>query len=292
MRRGTGAALFILLCVLWGSTWLVIKVGYGGLGPFNAAAVRFFVASACFAVIVPLVKTRWPRGRDEWTLVFWVGIVLFAADYGLIYWAELFIDSGLSAILFATHPLTTALLAHAYIPGDRMTARKLGGTLLTFLGVAALFADRIRIDSSKIWPMAAIVAAALCGGMATVASKRHGHDLHPAALNAPAMLIGALILAAASLLAGDGFAIPGDLPTWSAVLYLAAAGSVVTFFVYFTLLKKWSATTLSFIAIFTPAVAVILGFIFRNETLTRSAALGGALILGGVALALTSRKPS
>ena len=70
-------ALYVLLCVIWGSTWLVIKIGYGGLGPFNVAALRFVTAGGVLAVIVPVLGARWPRSRSEWLLVLWVGIVLF-----------------------------------------------------------------------------------------------------------------------------------------------------------------------------------------------------------------------
>ena len=188
-------ALYTLLSVIWGSTWLVIKVGYGGLGPFNVAALRFFLAGAVLAVILPLVNARWPRGRTEWSLVIWVGVVMFGADYGLIYWGEQFLDSGLTAILFATLPLITVAFAHAYIPGDRITARKLAGTLLAFLGVVALFGESLRLDWSKLGPMAAIVGGAVCAAAAGVASKRHGGSMHSATLNAPAMLVGGVTLA-------------------------------------------------------------------------------------------------
>ena len=90
-------ALFALLCLIWGSTWMVIKVGYGGLGPFNVAALRFFVAGVLCVPVVPLARARWPRGSGEWRLVTFVGVVLFGFDYGLIYWSEQFIDSGLTA---------------------------------------------------------------------------------------------------------------------------------------------------------------------------------------------------
>lgn len=279
--------LYALLCVIWGSTWLVIKIGYGGLGPFNVAAVRFFVAGAVLTALVPLLGARWPQGRTEWALVAWVGVVLFGADYGLIYWAELHIDSGLAAILFATLPLLTIVFAHLYLPGDRITVRKLTGTLLAFLGVAALFGDHVRLDVSKTTPMLAVIASAVCGATAGVASKRHGAALHPAALNAPAMLIGAVSLLVASLVAGDGFALPRDAATWGAVAYLAIAGSVVTFLIYFSLLKTWSVTSLSFISVFTPAIALLLGFVFLGERPTVWTAAGAVLILGGVALALT-----
>ena len=287
MRRSVGITLYALLCVIWGSTWLVIKVGYGGVGPFNVAALRFLVAAAVLAALVPVLGARWPHGRTEWRLVAVVGVALFAADYGLIYWAQQYIDSGLTAILFATLPLVTLLLAHLYVPGERITPRRLTGTLVAVIGVVTLFAGRVRVDPVAAVPMLAVVAAGVCAAIAGVASKRHGHALHPAALNAPAMLIGAAILVVASVLNGDGVAVPRDAGTWAAIGYLAIAGTVITFLIYFSLLKTWSVTSLSFISVFTPAVALLLGFVFRAERLSGLMALGTILILGGVALGLS-----
>jgi drug/metabolite transporter (DMT)-like permease len=280
-------ALYALLCLIWGSTWLVIKVGYGGLGPFNVAALRFFLAGAILAPIVPIFGARWPNSAVEWGLVFWVGLVLFAADYGLIYWAEQYLESGLTAILFATLPLITIGFAHVYVPGERITPRKLAGTLLAFAGVVALFADHVRVDAGKTGPMLAIIVSAVCAATAGVASKRHGAALHAAALNAPAMLVGAIALLAASLVAGDGFDVPRDAATWGAIAYLAIAGSVITFLIYFSLLKTWSVTSLSFISVFTPAIALFLGFVFLDERPTMWTLVGTALILAGVSAALT-----
>jgi len=278
-----------MLCLIWGSTWLVIKVGYGGLGPFNVAALRFLIASIVLAPIVPLFRASWPSTRTEWTLVVWVGLVLFAADYGLIYWGEQFLDSGLTSILFALLPLVTIGFAHLYVPGDRITGRKLAGSVLAFGGIVGLFGDRVRLDPAGLGPMLAIVASTVCAAAAGVATKRHGANLHPASLNAPAMLIGAAALAAASLAAGDGLALPLDAPTWSAIVYLAIAGSVITFLGYFTLLKSWTVTSLSFISVFTPTIALFLGFVFLDERPTISSGVGAALILGGVALALSDK---
>jgi drug/metabolite transporter (DMT)-like permease len=285
-------ALYVLLCLIWGSTWLVIKVGYGGLGPFNVAAVRFFLAGAVLAIAIPAIGARWPRGRTEWALVACVGIVLFAADYGLIYWGEQFLDSGLTAILFATLPLFTVALAHVYIPGDRLTARKLAGTILAFVGVVALFGDSVSVDVSKTGPMTAIIGGAVCAAIAGVASKRHGRALHPATLNAPAMLVGAAALSVAAIVSGEGLQLPRDAATWSAIAYLAIVGTVVSFLVYFSLLKTWSVTSLSFISVFTPPIALALGFVFLEERPTLWTALGSVLILMGVALALSPERKS
>jgi drug/metabolite transporter (DMT)-like permease len=310
MRKFVNLAMYVLLCLVWGSTWLFIKVGYGGLGPFNVAAVRFFIAGAVFVPLVPLLGARWPQGRGEWLLVLWVGLVLFALDYGLIYWGEQYLESGLTAILFATLPLMTIVTAHVYLAppvrggdsglarwgggageapqadGDRITVRKLTGTVVAFVGVVALFGDHVRLDPAKAGPMLAIVASAVCAAASGVVTKRHGHHLHPAALNAPAMLVGAVVLLLISLAVGDGFALPRDAATWWAVTYLALAGSVLTFFVYFTLLKRWSVTSLSFISVFTPAVALFLGFVFLDERPDALTGVGAVLMLTGVALAL------
>lgn len=284
-------ALYVLLCLIWGSTWLVIKIGYGGLGPFNVAALRFLLAGLVLTPVVPALGARWPVGRTEWNLVLVVGLVLFAGDYGLIYWGEQFLDSGLTSILFATLPIVTMALAHVYMPGERVTSRKLGGTLLAFSGVVALFGDRVRLDPANAGPMLAIVISTVCAAAGAIASKRYGLQLHPAALNAPAMLVGAVALGGVSLVAGDGLRLPSDLATWSAVTYLAVAGSVVTFLVFFSLLKTWSVMSLSFISVFTPAIALVLGFVFLDERPTLWTALGATLVLAGVTIALTDSRP-
>ncbi len=283
---GIGVALYVLLCVIWGSTWMVIKVGYGGLGPFNVAAIRFFIAGAVMAIVVPLAGARWPAGRTEWSLVMVVALLMFAGDYGAIYWAEQFIDSGLTAILFATLPLLTIVAAHLYLPGERITASRLVGTLCALAGVVALFSDHARVEATRFAPMAAVIGAAVCAAIASVASKRHGTDLHPAALNAPSMLIGAAALVAMAAVSGERLALPPDAATWTAVLYLALAGSVFAFLVYFSMLKTWTVTSLSFISVFTPTIALFLGFVFLDERPTIWTLVGATLIVAGVALAL------
>lgn len=277
---------FILLCLIWGSTWLVIKEGYGGLGPFNSASIRFLIAGTLTVPLVPLVGARWPQ-KKEWLLALWVGAMLFTADYGLIYWGEQSLDSGVTAILFSVLPILTAVGAHFYLPAERLSARKLAGTLVAMLGVAALFGDSLRLNSALAIPMFAILASAVFAAVASLATKKHGRALHPAALNAPSMLVGSVLLAVTSLVVGDGYRLPTAGATWGAIVYLAIAGSVVSFLIYFWLLKKWSATSLSFIAIFTPALALLLGFLVRHERPTGWSALGATLILAGVLLALT-----
>ena len=117
-------------------------------------------------------------------------------------------------------------------------------------GVVALFGESLRLDTEALGPMAAIIVASVCAAAAGVVSKRHGATLHPAALNAPAMLIGGAALMTAALAAGEHVHLPDNAGTWAAIGYLAVFGSVVSFLVYFSLLKTWSVTSLSFISVF------------------------------------------
>jgi drug/metabolite transporter (DMT)-like permease len=289
MRRW-GIPLYALLCLIWGSTWLVIKVGYGGLGPFNVSALRFFLAGSLMTAAAWWTGARWPRGTTEWTAVAAVGLLMFAADYGLIYWAEQHIESGLTAVLFATLPLLTLFAARAYLPGEHITTRKLASSVLALLGTLALFADRLRLDAAAVQPMLAVLGGAVCAAIAAVVSKRDAHDIPPATLNAPSMLIGAVVLLAASLARGDGFRLPVDGATWAAIVYLAIAGTVLAFFVYFTLLKTWSVMSLAFISVFTPAIALLLGFVFLDERPSRWTVGGSVLILVSIALAAKQGK--
>ena len=290
MRDAWKIALFGLLCLIWGSTWLVIKVGYGGLGPFNVAALRFAIASIILSAIVPMVGARWPRGRSEWILILVVGLLLFAGDYGLIYWGEQYIDSGLTAILFGTFPLITMIAAHIYVPGEHLTPRKLAGGVVAFFGVIALFGDRLHVNASEVWPMAAIIGGATCAAAANVATKRHGRNIHPAALNASSMGIGAVLLLAMAVATGEGVKLPHDATSWMAVGYLSLVGSIVAFLIYFSLLKTWDSTTVSFFGVFTPAIALFLGAAVLGERLSPWSLAGSLLILAGVALTLVRPK--
>jgi drug/metabolite transporter (DMT)-like permease len=283
-----GMPLYVLLCLIWGSTWLVIKIGYGGLGPFNVAALRFFLAGTVMTVAALLTGARWPRGASEWGAVTAVGLLMFAADYGLIYWAEQYIESGLTAVLFATLPLLTLFAAGAYLPGERITARKLASSVLALLGTLALFADRLQLDAAAVGPMLAVLGGAVCAAVAAVISKRDAHHIPPETLNAPSMLVGAVTLLLASLASGDGFRLPTDGATWAAITYLALAGTVLAFFVYFSLLKTWSVMSLAFISVFTPAIALLLGFVFLDERPSQWTLAGSILIL--VSIALASRR--
>jgi drug/metabolite transporter (DMT)-like permease len=280
-----------MLCIVWGSTWLAIRIGLQGAPPFLAASLRFVVASLTLGILASAFRSRWPSNRTEWALLAFVGIVLFTLDYGLIYWGENNgVESGLAAILFATLPLQTALVAKAFLREERLTAQKLLGIAIGFGGILLIFRGEIgTAGPEKALPMLAMVLAATCAALATVAIKRWGHATDPITFNAGSMAVGTVGLAAVSLAARE----PWGMPSWpegiGAILYLALAGSVVTFVAWNWLLKEAEATSLSFIALITPITAVLLGATLGNEMFDAVDLLGAAIVLVGIYVSMSRR---
>lgn len=288
--RLTLGAAYAMLSAIWGSTWLVILIGLKGAPPFLAAALRFVLA---FAVLLPVIawrRSKLPRGRAEWGLVAFVGVALFTLDYGLIYWGEANgVQSGLSAILFATFVLQTGVFAHVLLGSERLTLQKLAGIGLGFAGILLIFRGELGAGTEKLLPMLAIVLSATCAAISSVATKRWGQDTDPVSFTALSMGVGAVGLAALSLAANEPWAAPAWPEGILAIVYLALAGSVVTFVTYWWLLKKIEATSASYIAMVTPIVAVFLGVTVGSEALDPLAIAGAAVTLGGIYLAVSRR---
>ena len=291
VSRLTVGALYGMLCVIWGSTWLAIRIGLEGAPPFLAAGLRFTLA---FAVLLPLLlrrRSKLPRGRTEWSLVVFVGVVLFTIDYGLIYWGENNgVQSGLSAILFATFVLQTAIFAHLLLPSERLSAQKLAGIGLGFAGILLIFRNELGTAGlGKLFPMVAIVLSATCASLASVATKRWGHDTDPISFTALSMAVGVAGLAVASATAGE----PWSAPAWPegvlTIVYLGLAGSVVAFVTYWWILKRIEATSASYIGMITPLVAVSLGFTVGGEALDPLALAGAGMTLAGIFVAVNRR---
>lgn len=275
---------FALCALIWGSTWVWIKVGYAGSGPFSAAALRFFLAAAFLLGAAALLRLALPRGA-QWGLVAFVGVAMFTLNYGFVYWGEQWLASGIAGALFGLMPAFTVVLAHVFVPGDRLTPRKVVGVLVGVGGVAVLLGVGSVAYATPLLPALAIVAGALSAAAANVATKLHGGGLHPVVLTGWGQLLGAALLVAWGLLAGEALALPRGAAAWWSVIYLAVVGSVVAFVVWFWLVARWPATRTSLVTLFTPLVAVLLGLLVFQEPLTWNVAVGTACIVAGVKLA-------
>lgn len=277
---------FVVLTLIWGTTWAVIRVGLEGIPPLTGVALRFAVAGGLLLALVPRMGVRFSWSREELGLWAMNGLFSFSASYTIVYWAEQYIPSGLAAVLFATYPLMVAVLAHFTLPGERLAPRAATGILLGFAGVAVIFSDDLQLlGGARAREVSLLMLVSpLVSAVATIAVKRWGKGIHPLSLTAvPMLLTGALVGALAAAFERD-MEVVFDLQSVGALLYLAVLGSAVTFTVYYWMLAHAPATRVALIAYTIPIVAVIIGAILFDEPIRPLVILGGALVLAGVAI--------
>ena len=253
--------VWLVLCCIWGSTWLFIKLGLRDLPPISFAAIRFMLASAILFAIVAVRRTPLPRERRDITLILKTGVLAFTLNYGLLFWGEQHISSGLAALLQATIPVFGMLVAHAYLPGERLTAWKLGGALLGVAGVGLIFSNQLAAEGGMaLWGSAAVVAGAACVAYANVLVKARGARVEPATLAAGQMLCGLVPLTLFGLaFEGNPFKFHWTMLAVVSLLYLTLVGSVTAFLLYYWLVRNMDVTKTMLIALLTPLAAVLLG---------------------------------
>jgi len=286
------APLIALVCLIWGSTWIVIRGGLHDIPPFTGAAVRFLVAAAAMSVVAHFLHRREGGERPPWKLSLALGGLNFATCYGIVYWSETHLTSSLACVLWSVFPMLTAISGHFFLPEERLRGRQWAGFAVGFLGVALLFATDLREIGAGAVPAGAIMllspAAAVVG---TTMLKRSGARVSSVLVNRDGMWIGAAMLSAVA------WFFERDEPQhWTpgaiaGVAYLSLAGTVVTFSLYFWLLRHVRANQLSLVAYVTPAVALLLGGLVGKEPITVWTLSGSGLILAGVGLVVRGRRP-
>ncbi|MFI5119695.1 MAG: DMT family transporter [Thermoanaerobaculia bacterium] len=285
--------VWCVLCLIWSSTWLFIKLGLADLPPVSFAGIRFVVAAFVLWGIVAVRRTALPRGARAWGFLALTGFFAFSLNYGLLFWGEQRTSSGLAAVLQATIPAFGLALAHALLPSDRMTLPKVLGVSLGIAGVAVIFSDRSTLaGGDALRGGIAIVAGAFAVALSNVLVKARGASFDPVILSGVQMTFGLVPLVAAGfLLEGSPFSFRWTPRAILSVLYLALVGSVVAFLLFYWLLQRMDVTKVLLIALVTPVLAVALGAAVLGERLGARAFVGTAMILGGVFLGVRRPPP-
>ena len=285
---------FAVMVAIWGTTWSVIRVGLHGIPPLTGVALRFALAGGVLWVVAWSIGLRGERLRAPLWLWTVQGLLTFAVCYGLVYWAEQWVPSGLTALLFATFPLWVAVLSHFFLPGERMQPIGVAGLVVALVGVALLFSqDLASLGGPRVlFASAVTLLAPLSSAVAQTIVKRRGKSVHPITLNAGGMVVCALVIGTLAFLFERGRPVRFDLVSVSALLYLSLFGTVVTFSLYFWMLQQVTATRLSLIAYCIPVVAVVVGALALDEPVTLQLLLGGLLVVLGTAVASIRRRPS
>ena len=277
-------AAWLTLCVVWSSTWLAIKFGLRDLPPVSYAAIRFVIAILALLAVsigrVPLL----PQRRSDYAILAFTGVLMFTINYGLLFWGELYVSSGLAAVLQATIPISGMIFAHWMLPDEPIQPRKLIGCLLALTGVAVICARLLDFNGiMAFWAGLGIVLGAAGAAFSNVLLKARAIRLAPAMLAAWQMIFGVVPM----LLIG--FALDGNPLRfhWTSMsifclLYLAIVGSALTFLLLYWLMPRMSMTNLQTIALITPPGAVALGWLFGGERFPLWSLLGALFVLGGV----------
>ncbi|MDP9097916.1 MAG: EamA family transporter [Verrucomicrobiota bacterium] len=277
-------AAFAALCIIWSSTWLAIKFGLRDLPPISFVTLRFIIAVVVLLAIsvgrVPLL----PRERGDFKLLAWTGVLMFAINYALLFWAELYVSSGLSAVLQATIPIFGMVFAHYIIPSEPLRAARIAGAVLAIGGVAVICSRLLDFGGPPaFWGGVAIVFGAAGAAFSNVLLKARAIRLAPAMIAAWQMIFGLVPLVVTGLLVeGNPLHFHWTARATFCLFYLAIPGSAFAFLLLYWLMPRMSVTNLQTISFITPPGAVAFGWLLGGETFSLWSLVGGALILAGV----------
>jgi drug/metabolite transporter (DMT)-like permease len=282
------ALVWLLLATIWGSTWLMIKVGLADLPPVTFAAVRFVVAAAPLWAYLALRRRPLTYAWADWRLMLVTGLLTFALNYTLVFWGESHISAGLAAILYTTFPILGMLQAHWLLPAEPLTARKLGGAVVATVGVAVIFYDQVSLQGP--WALigsVALVVAAAATAHANVLVKGSGSHIEPVTMTAVQMAVSLPpMLTLGVLVDGNPFALAWTPRALGALLYLAFLGSSVTFVLFYWLVQRMQVTRTMLIPLVSTTIAVLLDAVVLGDRLHWRTLAGGIGVLAGLAIAL------
>jgi drug/metabolite transporter (DMT)-like permease len=280
----------VVMCLIWGSTWLVIKEGLRDLPPLTSAGARFALAAPLMALTAAWLRRREGGVRPPVWLALVVGTLNFGVSFGVVYTVETILPSGLVAVLWAVYPLMMAAIGHYFLHGERLGLRHAAGFCLSFAGVAVLFAaDLERFGANAVPAAALLLVSPFVSAIGHAMIKRYASGASSLVLNRDAMTVGAVILLSLAFVREKPLEVRWTTLGVASLLYLSVFGTVVALSLYFWLLRYVRASRLGMIAFITPMIALLLGTLFGGEDLTWRIAAGSALIIGGVASTILFR---
>lgn len=276
-------AFLYLGVIAWGSSFLWIKIALRELDPLTLVTWRvlFGVVTVVLTIILARRRIVW-KGKQFW-LPALIGLTGTAIPISMISWAELRIDSGIAGILNGTMPIWTILVAHFVIQDDRLTASKIAGILIGFVGMYLLLNPEVGVPRDVIGQLAVVLAAVLYA-VSTVLTKRFLRGVHSMQITLPALLSSMTLMIILTVSTTGKITIPREPMTWLACGWMGIVGMGLAQQVWFWLIGRWSASRLSMVTYVFPVAALTLGALFLGERITWELFVGGGLIIGGIIL--------
>lgn len=280
------AFAYVLICLLWGSTWMVIRIGLETLTPMIYAGTRFVLASTFIFALMKIRRIKLQTDKASMNLYWIMGVFSFVLPFWLVYWAEQFIPSGLTSIIFAVYPFFVIIFTRIMIADEKVGPYKIIGVILGFAGIVIIFMRDISIDfSDSFWGMIAILSSAVIQAAIAVIIKKYGKHLNPLSMNFVPVLMAGIIMVILGFLMEDYTKWIFNQQAILSIAYLAFFGTLITFTTFYWLMQRISVVILSLSTFVTPIIAVFLGWIILNEKLSALTLLGSSFVLIGILFA-------
>jgi len=285
---------FAIIYFVWGSTFLAIRVGVREVPPFLLAGMRFLVAGIILYGWMRARGTPSPSAR-EWSAASFLAVLIFVLDYGLLFWAERRVPSGIAAVMMATIPVFMALAEILFLRTQRLTLRLGFALLVGIAGVAVLVGHTISLGEAPVdTPGAcALIVASISWSVAASLTRKLPLPAAKAMSSGAQMLAGGVLLTLTAALLGEFRGFHGQAVSrgaWLALAYLIVAGSIVAFTAYVWLIHHESPTKVGTYAYVNPVVAVLVGYFFGGEAIGTRTIVGTALVLVSVVVITTTPK--
>jgi len=282
--------MLIFLAVVWGTSFGAIKVGVETIPPVSLATARVVIGAVLLYLFVLIRGRRLPRGWPVWHYCFWIGVFGNALPFALIAWGEVYIDSGLAAILMAVMPLATLMLAHFFTADETMNGPRIIGVVLGLSGVVVLIGfDALAGLGEHVLGQLAVAGGAVCYAIGAIITRRMPPSDPTERSAAMTICASLLIVPVALVVDGPDIAVPST-DSLIALVYLGVFATAAASIVYFALVAARGVTFFSFINYLIPAVGVLWGLAFLGEQVSVQSIVALGLIISGIAIANRSTK--
>ena len=275
---------FWTLGLIWGSSFLWIKIALDNVGPFTLVAWRLLIGIAGLAVVVLIRRPTFPRERRIYGMLALLGLTNTALPFVLISWGEQSIDSAVASILNGTVPLFAMVFAHFALQDDRMTAARVAGLILGFLGVIMLMSGELAPGEFRAGGLGqlAVLVAAILYAFSSVFARKNLHGLSPVVQSFVPLLVADLFIWTGAIAIETPVLAPTNGLTWLALVWLGLLGSCVAYLLLFTLLHRVGPTRATMVTYVFPVVGLVLGIVFLQEPVTPSLLIGAAMVMAGI----------
>jgi len=277
--------VFILLGLIWSSSFLWIKIGVQEIGPMALASFRMLFGALTAVAVVLYQGAEWPRDRKTWISFAVLGPTSLAIPIFFISWGEQTIDSAVAAILNATTPLFALIIAHFWLRDDKMTVPKVLGLLIGFAGILVLFSkDLLASKHSNVIGQLAVVLASLFYAWSAVFARKATAHVQGLTRGALPLVTATIFIWVIGPLVEKPFVFPALPITWVAALWLGVLGSGVALLMFYYLLHEIGPTRTTLVTYLFPVGGVILGVLFLGEHLSWQLLAGTALVIASLAV--------